>query len=56
VSRPPLARSIGGLPVTGAQAGLIGGTGAALLLLGAALVLVSHRRTAAVAVETTSAE
>ncbi|MGC5332037.1 cell wall anchor protein [Micromonospora sp. DT62] len=34
----------GGLPVTGVQAGLIGGIGAAVLLAGGALLLVSRRR------------
>jgi LPXTG-motif cell wall-anchored protein len=40
-------RGLGGLPVTGAQAGLIGAAGAVLLLLGGALVVVSRRRRAA---------
>ncbi|MEH0971913.1 cell wall anchor protein [Micromonospora sp. CPCC 205546] len=34
----------GGLPVTGVQAGLIGGIGAAVLLAGGALLLLSRRR------------
>ncbi|MGK5674121.1 cell wall anchor protein [Micromonospora sp. URMC 106] len=34
----------GGLPVTGVQAGLIGGIGAAVLLAGGALLLISRRR------------
>ncbi|MEU4774739.1 cell wall anchor protein [Micromonospora sp. NPDC023644] len=34
----------GGLPVTGVQAGLIGGIGVAVLLAGGALLLVSRRR------------
>ncbi|MGS2613792.1 cell wall anchor protein [Micromonospora sp. LZ34] len=34
----------GGLPVTGVQAGLIGGIGAAVLLVGGALLLISRRR------------
>lgn len=34
----------GGLPVTGVQVGLIGGVGAAVLLAGAALLLLSRRK------------
>ncbi|RLP95235.1 hypothetical protein EAD89_02025 [Micromonospora sp. BL4] len=34
----------GGLPVTGVQAGLLGGVGAGVMVLGAALFLVSRRR------------
>lgn len=34
----------GGLPVTGVQAGLIGGIGAAVLLAGGVLLLLSRRR------------
>jgi LPXTG-motif cell wall-anchored protein len=34
----------GGLPVTGPQAGLIGGIGAAVLLAGGAMFLVARRR------------
>jgi LPXTG-motif cell wall-anchored protein len=42
-----LGRAIGGLPVTGAQAGLIGAAGGVLLALGGALVVLSRRRKAA---------
>ncbi|MET8198290.1 cell wall anchor protein [Micromonospora taraxaci] len=40
----PAAGGGGGLPVTGVQAGLIGGIGALILLVGGALLVLSRRR------------
>ncbi|MET8834794.1 cell wall anchor protein [Micromonospora sp. NPDC004540] len=44
VTASPGGGSGGGLPVTGVQVGLIGGVGAAILLAGAALLVLSRRR------------
>jgi hypothetical protein len=43
-ARPATGGGGGGLPVTGARTGLIGGVGAALVLLGTTLFLVARRR------------
>jgi hypothetical protein len=44
VGNPSTGGGGGGLPVTGARAGLVGGVGAAVVVLGAVLFLVARRR------------
>jgi hypothetical protein len=49
---PAPALTQGRLPVTGSQWGAVGGTGAALLLLGGVLTVIGRRETAPVRVDT----